>query len=93
MKSVALQGRLVTEHEVWPEGTVLLEGSRIAGVSRESLEAGEVYEYHDCLIAPGFVDLQVNGSFGVYVATEPGRVPELSKKLAATGTTPPSCRP
>jgi N-acetylglucosamine-6-phosphate deacetylase len=29
----------------------------------------------------------VNGSFGVDVATEPGRVPELSSKLATTGTT------
>lgn len=86
-KTVALQGRVVTEHEIWQEGTVLIEGSRIKDVSREPLNADEVYEYPYCLLCPGFVDLQVNGSFGVDVATEPGRVPELSRKLLTTGTT------
>jgi N-acetylglucosamine-6-phosphate deacetylase len=87
MRTVALRGRVVTDHEVWPEGTVLLEASSIAEVSRESLDADEVHEYPGCFVAPGFVDLQVNGSFGVDVASEPGRVPELSRKLLATGAT------
>jgi N-acetylglucosamine-6-phosphate deacetylase len=87
MRTIALRGRIVTDHEVWPEGTVLLEGSSIAKVSREPLNADEVHEYPGFFVAPGFVDLQVNGSFGVDVASEPGRVPELSKKLLATGTT------
>lgn len=87
MKTVALRGRIVTDHEVWPEGTVILEGGRIAEVSRELLEADEVHEYAGHLLCPGFVDLQVNGSFGVDVASEPGHVPELSRKLLATGTT------
>ncbi len=87
MKTVALWGCVVTDREVWPEGTVLLEGSSITEVSRELLEADEVHEYPGCFVAPGFVDLQVNGSFGVDVASEAGRVPELSKKLLATGTT------
>ncbi len=75
------------DHEVWQDGAVLLEGSRIAEVSRELLEADEVHEYPGCFITPGFVDLQVNGAFGVDVASEPGRVPELSRKLLATGAT------
>ncbi len=87
MRTVALRGRIVTDHEVWLEGTVLLEGSSIAEVSHEPLDADEVHEYPGCFLAPGFVDLQVNGSFGVDVASEPGRVPELSRKLLATGTT------
>ena len=87
MKTVALRGRIITDHEVWPEGTVLLEGSSIAEVSRELLDADEVHEYPGCFVAPGFVDLQVNGSFGVDAASEAGRVPELSRKLLVTGTT------
>ena len=87
MKTVALRGRVVTDREVWPEGTVLIEEGSIAAISRDPLEAVETYEYPDCLITPGFVDLQVNGSFGLDIATEPGRVPELSRKLVATGTT------
>jgi N-acetylglucosamine-6-phosphate deacetylase len=87
VKNVALQGRIVTEREVWSEGTVLLEGKSIAEVSRELLDADEVHEYPGHFVASGFVDLQVNGSFGVDVASEAGRVPELSRKLLATGTT------
>ena len=87
VRTLALRGRIITDQEVWPGGTVLLEGSSIAEVSREPLDADEVHEYPGCFVAPGFVDLQVNGSFGVDVASEPGRVPELSRKLLATGTT------
>ena len=87
VKTIALRGLVVTDHEVWPEGTVLLEEGRIAEVSREPLDADEVHDYHRSFLIPGFVDLQVNGSFGVDVASEPGRVTELSKKLLATGTT------
>ena len=84
---MALRGHVVADYKVLPESTVLLEGSCIKDVSSEPLKADEVHEYPDHLLCPGFVDLQVNGSFGVDVATEPERVPELSRKLAATGTT------
>lgn len=84
---VALRGRVVTDHEVLAQGTVLIEGGQVADVSREPLVAHEVHEYPDHLLLPGFVDLQINGAFGIDIATEPRRVPELSKKLVATGTT------
>src|SRR5918992_1211104 len=91
MRLTALRGRVVTDYEVWPEGTVLLRDGAIADVDREGSsladEAEEVYEYPESLLLPGFVDLQVNGAFGVDVASEPGRMMELSKKLLATGTT------
>ena len=41
----------------------------------------------ESLILPGFVDLQVNGAFGVDVASESQRLPELSEALLSTGTT------
>ena len=41
----------------------------------------------ESLILPGFVDLQVNGAFGVDVASESPRLPELSRALLSTGTT------
>ena len=85
---VALRGQVVTDYEVWPEGSVLLEGGYIREVSPDdSLLADEVHEYEDSLLLPGFVDLQVNGAFGVDVATEPSRVAELSERLLSTGTT------
>ncbi|HET7478134.1 MAG TPA: N-acetylglucosamine-6-phosphate deacetylase [Rubrobacteraceae bacterium] len=90
MKLVALRGRVVTDYEVWPEATVLIEGGSIRDIGRDGSlaeEADEVHDYPDSLIVPGFVDLQVNGSFGVDVATEPGRLDELSEALLQTGTT------
>ena len=90
MTLVALRGRVVTDYEVWPDGTVLLEDSSVAGVSPDDslvADAHEVHYYGEALILPGFVDLQVNGAFGIDVASESDRLPELSKALLSTGTT------
>ena len=90
MRLVALRGRVVTDYEVWPDGTVLFEDSSVAGVSPDdsiAADAHEIYYYGEALILPGFVDLQVNGAFGIDVASESDRLPELSRALLSTGTT------
>src|SRR3712207_6055324 len=90
MRLVALRGRVVTDYEVWPEGTVLFEDGSIADVSPDDSllgEADEVYYHSDSLLVPGFVDLQLNGAFGVDVASEPSRLAELSEAILSTGTT------
>jgi N-acetylglucosamine-6-phosphate deacetylase len=87
---VALHGQVVTDYEVWPQGSILLEGGSIRDVSPDDLllgDADEVHEHDDSLLLSGFVDLQVNGAFGVDVATEPSRVAGLSERLLSTGTT------
>lgn len=90
MKLVGLRGRIVTDYEVWDDAALLIEGCAIRETSPDDAlldEADEVYDYGDSFLMPGFVDLQVNGGFGVDIATEPGHVPELSERLLATGTT------
>src|ERR687893_2504994 len=90
MRFVALRGQVVTDYEVWPEGTVLLGEGSIADVSPDDSLLDEAHEVHDhagSLILPGFVDLQVNGAFGIDVASESQRLPELSEALLSTGTT------
>lgn len=90
MRLVALRGQVVTDYEVWPEGTVLLGDGSIAEVSPDDSllgDAHEVHDYDEALILPGFVDLQVNGAFGVDVASESQRLPELSRALLSTGVT------
>ncbi len=88
--SVALRGRVVTDYEVWNGGTVLFGGGAIAGVSPDDsllADADEVHDHGDALLLPGFVDLQVNGAFGVDAASRPSRLAELSAALLSTGTT------
>src|SRR5829696_1332769 len=90
MRLVALRGRIVTDYEVWPDATLLLDEGSIADVSPDDSLVAEAHEVHDhagSLILPGFVDLQVNGAFGVDVASESSRLPELSEALLSTGTT------
>ena len=90
MRLVALRGQIVTDYEVWPEGTLLLGDGAIADVSPDDslvADAHEVHDYDESLILPGFVDLQVNGAFGVDVASESPRLPELSEALLSTGVT------
>ena len=89
MSTTAIRGRLVTDYEVWSGAALLIGNGSIEEVSREeaSPEDAELHDYGDSFLVPGFVDLQVNGCFGIDVATEPERLPELSEKLLATGTT------
>ena len=90
MRLVALRGQVVTDYEVWPDGTVLFGDGSVADVSPDDslvADAHEVHDYDECLILPGFVDLQVNGAFGVDVATESQRLRDLSTALLSTGTT------
>src|SRR5918995_4108868 len=90
MRLVALRGQIVTDYEVWPDGTVLLGDGSIADVSSDdslAAEADEVHDHEGSLILPGFVDLQVNGAFGIDVASESQRLLDLSEALLSTGTT------
>ncbi|WP_152670552.1 N-acetylglucosamine-6-phosphate deacetylase [Rubrobacter aplysinae] len=85
--SLAIRGRVVTPDAVWDGGTILVESGEIRAVSREPLAADAVVELPDHYLVPGFVDLQVNGGFGVDAVDRPGRLGELSAALPATGVT------
>jgi N-acetylglucosamine-6-phosphate deacetylase len=90
MSKTAIMGKVVTDYEVWNEGSVLLEDGAILDISPDASlleEADEVHARPDSFISPGFVDLQINGAFGVDVATTPERLPKLSESLLSTGTT------
>lgn len=87
MSALAIRGRVVAEDEVWHRGTVLVENGRIEKVSRDALDADQIVEMPGSYLVPGFVDLQVNGAFGVDVVDHPDRLDDLSAALPRTGVT------
>jgi N-acetylglucosamine-6-phosphate deacetylase len=88
LSTTEIRGGIVTDYEVFDGGNLLLDGGRVAGVGREpGGEPNEVHEYPGCFVLPGFIDLQVNGSFGIDIASEPERLRDLSRALLARGTT------
>jgi N-acetylglucosamine-6-phosphate deacetylase len=68
---------------------VVLEEGRILDVVRDPLRSdlpGDVREV-DGFICPGFVELQINGSFGANVGPDPEALQRLARELPKTGTT------
>ncbi|MGI8855468.1 MAG: N-acetylglucosamine-6-phosphate deacetylase [Thermomicrobiales bacterium] len=69
-------------------GALRIEAGRIAGIER--LPTGAMREsprYEAAYIAPGFVDLQVNGGFGAEVGEDPEAIRTLAARLPETGVT------
>lgn len=89
MGLTTIRGRLVTDYEVWSGAALQIEDGAIRELSRDGTlpEDAELHDYGDSFLVPGFVDLQVNGCFGIDVATQPETLPELSEKLLSTGVT------
>ena len=76
-----LAGRLLTPDGAG-DGSITVEEGRIAAI-----EPGDTGGRAAAWISPGLIDLQVNGGFGIDLATEPERVIELAMRLAETGVT------
>ena len=69
-------------------GAVVVDGDRIAEVVRSPRAGALPDEVLDApIVAPGLVDLQVNGGFGVDVGPEPNTLRELARRLPETGVT------
>jgi N-acetylglucosamine-6-phosphate deacetylase len=82
---------------------VVVEGGVVAGlVDRdEPSDDDERIDVSGALVAPGFIDLQLNGGYGIDVTSEPHRIGELARMLPRHGvtaflptvvTSPPSAR-
>ena len=83
----AIRGKLARGGTLSP-GAVIVEGSRIAEVlvdpSDGDLPASVI---NTAIVAPGFIDLQVNGAFGVEVDEHPEHYRLISSRLPDTGVT------
>jgi N-acetylglucosamine-6-phosphate deacetylase len=74
---------------------VLVVGDRIAAIRRRDDEAappaptgdGPRLDVTGHLIAPGYLDLQLNGGFGFDVTSDARCIPDLARRLPSTGVT------
>src|ERR687897_744420 len=72
MKLVALRGQIVTDYEVWPDGTVLLGDGSIADVSPDDslvAEADEVHHHPESLILPELSEALLSTGTTSYLPT------------------------
>jgi N-acetylglucosamine-6-phosphate deacetylase len=81
-------GRVVT-----PEGTAALLDVTVADGTITSVEAAgsgpvdHVLDVTGMYVAPGFIDLQLNGGWGHDFTTDPSSIGEVARRLPSTGVT------
>ena len=80
--SIVVAGNLVLEQDVRP-GAVIVEDGIIARILYDTIPKGALHAY---FVAPGLIDVQVNGGFGFDVA-ESGGIREIARRLPETGVT------
>jgi N-acetylglucosamine-6-phosphate deacetylase len=81
--------QLFEDGQVFPESTLVIENERIlyAGPQKGApgLKGIRTINGHGFSIAPGYIDLQLNGGFGKDFTTDPGSMIEVAKLLPQTG--------
>ena len=81
---------MVTDYEVWPEGTILFEGGSIADVSPDDSllgDAEEVHERPDSCSCPASWTCRSTAPSAWTWRRSLSRLGELSRALLSTGTT------
>ncbi len=87
MERYAVRGRLLLGGQLEP-GAVVVEGGRIAAILRAHRDGDLPGVVMDAgIVAPGLVDLQVNGGFGVEVGEDSRVLHQLAARLPETGVT------
>lgn len=83
----AVRGDLLLGAALVPGAVVVEDGRIIAMLRAPDDDTTELRTYQAAIVAPGFVDLQVNGGFGVEVGTDPDAIRFLAARLPQTGVT------
>jgi len=88
MGSYALVGKVLTPEPIGPAAVIIGNG-KILDTVRSPRPANLPRDRREVtgLICPGFIDLQINGAFGVDVGPDPKSLEVLARELPKTGTT------
>ncbi len=81
---------LVLPDRLLPYGRVLVRGGRITAAGRGAnlpARAETTFDGQGLLLAPGFIDLQCNGGFGLDFTTQPETIWAAAGRLPTTGVT------
>lgn len=81
---------LIAPNGLIEDGTVLAAGGRIQAIGGPDLSLPASVETRDAaglLLAPGFLDLQVNGGFGLDFTADPATIWEVAAALPRFGVT------
>ena len=84
--SFAVRGRLVLDRDLVP-GAVVVRSGRIVDVVRGPARDLPPPVHQAAIVSPGFIDLQVNGGFGVEIGDSAQAILHLAARLPATGVT------
>lgn len=85
--ALTVSGGRVLGRDGWTDANVVLEGGRIARVARGVAAEGTEVDASGLVVAPGFVDLQVNGGFGHDFTSAPETIWAAGALLPRTGVT------
>jgi N-acetylglucosamine-6-phosphate deacetylase len=88
---VVAGGSVIAPTSVIEHGTVVVADGQVGAVGPagevESPPDAVVIDATGCWVAPGFIDVQLNGGHGIDLTTEPDRAGELGGYLPRYGVT------
>lgn len=84
----AIRGRLMRGPGQPAEGAVVVDGGKVVAIDSPVVPSRLPGRCLDAaFVAPGFVDVQVNGGFGFEVGSNPAALRALARRLPETGVT------
>ncbi len=93
MRTALINGRVLTDDGLRDGLTVVIEDKKIVDVSTSRIDAERTHDLQGRVLAPGFIDCQVNGGGGVLFNDEPTvdgvrRIAQAHRRFGTTGMLP-----